>query len=178
MTDSIDSNFLNACPNLKLIACALKGYDNFDIQACSARGVAVTAVPDLLTAPTAELAILLALGLGRRIREADHIVRSGRFRGWRPIFYGSGLADAVVGIYGFGDVGRAVAERVKGFAPSRILSYELNADASSTRNLDDLLESCDVLFVCTPLNPSTYHSINKESLAKIKPGLQLINISR
>jgi phosphonate dehydrogenase len=63
------------------VACALKGFDNFDVDLCAERGIAVTAVPDLPTAPTAELAILLALGLGRRIREADDIVRSGAFQG-------------------------------------------------------------------------------------------------
>ena len=186
MTDCCDRELLDACPKLELVACALKGFDNFDIQLCAERNVAVTAVPDLLTAPTAELAIMLALGLGRRIREADDCVRSGSFWGWRPTLYGSGLADATVGIYGYGALGQAVADRVKGFAPNGILysdsaSLDINSKdemIGSVGSLDELLEECDILFVCAPLNKSTYQSINQESLKKARPGLNLINISR
>ena len=63
------------------------GFDNFDIEACASRGVAVTAVPDLLTAPTAELAVALTLGLGRRVMRGDQLIRSGQFDGWRPQLY-------------------------------------------------------------------------------------------
>lgn len=95
MTDSCDRAMLDACPNLELVACALKGFDNFDIDLCAERGVAA-AVPDLLTEPTAELAILLALALGRRLLEGNEKVRSGAFKGWRPTLYGSGLSGSMV----------------------------------------------------------------------------------
>src|SRR3546814_8823916 len=78
MPDSIDEAFLAACPRLRMIACALKGFDNFDVDACTRRGVQVTIVPDLLTAPTAELAVGLMIALARRVREADRYVRDGR----------------------------------------------------------------------------------------------------
>ena len=187
MTDSVDASFLDECPHLELIACALKGFDNFDIKACRERKVVVTAVPDLLTAPTAELAILLALGLGRRLREADETVRSGAFLGWRPTLYGTGLAGATIGIYGAGAVGQAVAQRILGFDPARMLYVDpekLNPQVEDTLNmrqadsLEDLLQVSDFLFVCTPLNPSTFHAINQRSLPTAKPGLMLINISR
>lgn len=183
-----------ALPQLELIAGALKGFDNFDTTACAQRGVAVTAVPDLLTAPTAELAVTLALGLARRLREADAVVRSGQFQGWRPnlLYAKQGLANAVVGIYGgAGAVGRAVAQRVAGFAPSCILYHDLVEVAEERDNkhnhlplpmervdtLEDLMQQADVLFVCTPLTPTTHHSINAQTLALAKD-LLLINISR
>mmetsp|Transcript_33087 Transcript_33087/g.71623 ORF Transcript_33087/g.71623 Transcript_33087/m.71623 type:complete len:205 (-) Transcript_33087:627-1241(-) len=97
MTDCCDKTMLDACPNLEMIACALKGFDNFDTELCAERGIAVTAVPDLLTAPTAELGLLLALGLGRRIREADEAVRSGSFRGWRPTCMALVLQEQTLG---------------------------------------------------------------------------------
>lgn len=189
MTDRCDRELLDSCPDLEVVACALKGFDNFDVDLCAERGIAVTAVPDLLTAPTAELAVLLALGLGRRMREADRAVRSGAFRGWRPTLYGSGLADSTVGIYGAGAAGRAVAERVRGFAPSRILYVDPVAPAGSAakndsvmmeraHSVNELMMKCDFLFICTPLNPRTHHSINREALAKAKSGMQLINVSR
>lgn len=187
MTDCCDRILLDACPNLEIIACALKGFDNFDIKLCAERGIAVTAVPDLLTAPTAELAVLLALGLGRRIREADHAVRTGAFRGWRPTLYGTGLQGATIGIYGAGAVGQSVAKRICGFAPARVLYVDRIPLSNSTANkvlmepvkrLDELMQACDILFVCTPLNAATHHSVNSESLSQAKPGMQLVNISR
>jgi len=187
MTDSVDEAFLDACPDLELIACALKGFDNFDIQKCAERGVAVTAVPDLLTAPTAELAVLLALGLGRRILQADENVRSGAFQGWRPTLYGTGLAGTTVGIYGAGAVGQAVAQRIVGFGLKRMLyvdpdrldpQTEGHLKVEAANSIGDLLQTCDFLFVCTPLNESTYHVINQKALSQAKPGLMLINISR
>ncbi|MCA3375876.1 MAG: hydroxyacid dehydrogenase, partial [Roseomonas sp.] len=62
MTDRVDAELLTAAPKLRVLACALKGADNIDIAACEARGIAVSIVPDLLTSPTAELAIGLAIG--------------------------------------------------------------------------------------------------------------------
>jgi lactate dehydrogenase-like 2-hydroxyacid dehydrogenase len=76
MTDQIDSELLLAAPQLKIVACALKGFDNYNVPACTQAGVWVSIVPDLLTEPTAELAIGLAIGLARHVRQADAYVRS------------------------------------------------------------------------------------------------------
>lgn len=187
MTDCCDEALLDACPNLELIACALKGFDNFDVDLCAERGVAVTAVPDLLTEPTAELAVLLALALGRRLREADKEVRSGAFVGWRPTLYGCGLSGSTVGIYGAGAVGMAVAERVKVFSPKRIIYVDPKTQQHAAfpedimeraDSIADLLQTSDFLFLCTPLNSSSYHAINSSTIAQAKPGLKLVNISR
>src|SRR5581483_1648406 len=76
MSDRIDEAFLSACPKLKVVACALKGYDNFDAAACERHGVWLTVVPDRLTLPTAELAVGLMIGLARNILSGDRLVRS------------------------------------------------------------------------------------------------------
>jgi lactate dehydrogenase-like 2-hydroxyacid dehydrogenase len=73
MPDSVDDAFLEQCPRLKVIGAALKGYDNFDVAACTRRGVWFTIVPDLLTIPTAELAVGLLLALARNIGPGDRI---------------------------------------------------------------------------------------------------------
>ena len=109
------------------MACALKGCDNFDVEACTRSGIWVTIVPDLLTEPTAELAVGLAIGLGRMIREGDEIVRSGPFDGWRPILYGTGLDGATVAVVGMGQVGRAIVKRLGGFG-CRIFGVDPNAE--------------------------------------------------
>ena len=115
MPDSLDAEFLARCRRLKIVAAALKGYDNFDVAACTQRGVWFTIVPDLLTDPTAELTIALLLGLTRKVLEGDRYVRSGAFQGWRPHLYGSGLSGRTLGIIGLGAVGQALAKRLRGF---------------------------------------------------------------
>ncbi|MGI8448546.1 MAG: NAD(P)-dependent oxidoreductase, partial [Streptosporangiaceae bacterium] len=72
-------------------------------------------VPDLLTVPTAELAVGLIIGIMRRVAEADREMRQGMFAGWRPRLHGAGLDGATAGIVGMGQVGRAVAQRLSGF---------------------------------------------------------------
>ena len=84
MPDSIDDAFLAECPRLRIVSAALKGADNFDIAACTRRGVWFSVVPDLLTVPTAELALGLMIALGRKLLAGDDHVRSGDFAGWRP----------------------------------------------------------------------------------------------
>jgi phosphonate dehydrogenase len=186
MTDRVDGAFLAACPVLRVIACALKGWDNFDRDACTAAGVHLTIVPDLLTEPTAELAIGLALALGRNILAGDNLVRRGRFRGWRPSLYGVGLANSVVGIAGAGQVGQAIARRVRGFGPARILYHDnvaLPPDTADRLGMQRapwlaLIESCDVLFMALPLSVETRGLLGRDALERIKPGCLVINVGR
>ncbi|KAJ1455812.1 phosphonate dehydrogenase [Pelagophyceae sp. CCMP2097] len=183
MTDFVDAPLLDSLPRLGIVACALKGFDNFDIKECASRGIAVTAVPDLLTAPTAELALALALGLGRRLRECDASMRSGGFRGWRPELYGTGIEGSKIGLLGCGAVGLAVSKRIQGFEPKRILYYDVQAVSGGlglerVGSVAELVSECDFLFVCSPLNAATRHVIGREALKSAKPNLMLINISR
>lgn len=185
MPDSVDDRFLVRCPDLKLISCALKGYDNFDLEACSRRGVMVAFVPDLLTIPTAELAVGLTIGLARNVRAGDAHVRSGAFDGWRAHLYGKGLDGSLVGLLGAGAVGKATAARLAGFgcriqyfdsvplSPGEAQQYNMTAVS-----VDDLLATSDYVIVCLPLNPATLHLVNAEAIAHMKPGAHLINISR
>jgi phosphonate dehydrogenase len=180
MTDHVDADFLSACPRLKVIACALKGFDNFDVAACTAAGVWVTIVPDLLTNPTAELAIALALGLGRNLREADALVRTGAFKGWRPILYGTGLDQSVVGIVGLGAVGRAIATRLSGFG-CRLLGVDPGREPPAGIVPCDLLRALadsDYIVLAVPLAPDSVHLISRDALKRVKPGALLINVGR
>lgn len=185
MTDHIDDEFLDACPSLRMIGCALKGYDNFDLDACSRRGVVVSIVPDLLTEPTAELAVGLMIALGRKILAGDALVRSGQFRGWRPRFYGTGLAGSLVGIVGMGVVGQAIARMLRPFgcalvySDPRPLPPELEQALLLNRvAIDEIAGTCDHIVVAAPLVSGTKHIINAEFLARVKPGTMLINIGR
>ena len=185
MPDRVDTAFLAAAPQLAIVAAALKGHDNIDIEACTARGVWVSFVPDLLTNPTAELTIGLMIALARHIRAADAFVRSGPYAGWTPQFYGQGIEGATVGLVGMGAIGRAIAKRLSGF-DCRLLYYdEVELDLESTRRLgaercalDRLLTSSDVVVLGLPLRDSTLHLMNATRLAQMKPGALLVNPAR
>lgn len=178
MPDSIDDDFLAACPRLKIVSAALKGFDNFDVEACTRRGVWFTIVPDLLTEPTAELAIALTLGLARNVSAGDAVIRSGTFQGWRPTLYGTGLRGSTVGIIGFGKVGRALARMLQGFE-CRVIHHDLEPDLEHDGiTLDELLATSDCILPLLPLTPATLHLIDAAAIARMKPGALLINVSR
>ena len=183
MTDHIDGPFLAACPRLRIAACALKGFDNFDVGACTARGVWVTISPDLLTAPTAELAVGLAIALGRRLLEGDDHVRTGDFQGWRAQLYGAGLDGSTVGIAGMGQVGQAIARRLLGFGP-RLLYADPRASDDAQKlgavrvDWDALLQQSDVLILAVPLTADSFHKIDAAALARMKPTCRLVNAGR
>ncbi|HET6306312.1 MAG TPA: phosphonate dehydrogenase [Rhodopila sp.] len=185
MPDSVDDAFLAARPQLRIVAAALKGYDNFDGEACARRGVWLTIVPDLLTIPSAELAIGLMIGLARHIRAGDAHVRSGTFNGWRPEFYGRGMAGETVGFIGMGAIGRAMAERLRPFGMTLLYTDpkplpEATEQALNVTRLpfEDVVARADYLVSAAPLAPTTHHLLGADSLSRIKPGALLINPSR
>lgn len=185
MTDRIDSAFFAACPSLQVIGAALKGFDNIDVAAATEAGVWVTIVPDLLTVPTAELAIALLLTLSRRVLTADRSIRERGFAGWRPQFYGCGVAGTTVGIVGLGCVGQAIAERLAPFG-CRILAHDPGlrqappslAARVMLADFERLLAEADYLVLALPLTPATLHLINAETIARMKPGMRIVNPAR
>ncbi len=185
MTDRIDAAFLAACPKLRVIGAALKGCDNIDVEAATNAGVWLTIVPDLLTVPTAELAIGPILSLGRNIVAGDLGIKKHGFHGWRAQLYGTGLAGATVGIVGFGLVGRAIAERLAGFQ-CQLLAYDQSASEALTRSwpyvtmasFGDVIANSDYVVLALPLTAGTRHIVNAEAIAAMKPGARLVNPAR
>lgn len=182
MPDSVDDEFLAACPHLKVIGCALKGYDNYDVDACTRRGVWITNVPDLLTIPTAELTIGLLIGLTRHVLAGDALVRSGGFSGWRPQLYGAGMTGRTLGIIGMGAVGRAIAQRLSGYEMKLIYcdpmpleqAEELKFGLTRT-TFENLISDSDFVLPMVPLKTGTRHLIDAPTLARMKPGSFLVN---
>ena len=185
MTDRIDDAFLAQCPRLRVIGAALKGFDNIDVDAATARGVWVTICDDLLTIPTAELAVGLTISVARNIRQGDREIRANGFAGWRPTLYGTGLAGASVGIAGFGKVGQAIAERLAGFG-CRIAAFDTDTAPFPERfsslvgraSLDRVLTGSDYVVLALPLTPETLHIVDAAALATMKPGAILVNPAR
>jgi phosphonate dehydrogenase len=185
MNDRIDAAFLAACPGLRVIGAALKGFDNIDVEAATNAGVWLTIVPDLLTVPTAELAIGLMLSLGRNIVAGDRSIKQHGFGGWRAELYGAGLAGATVGIVGFGLVGRAIAERLVGFR-CRLLAHDQSVSETLAKSwpdvtmtsLGDVVANSDYVVLALPLTAGTRHIINSETIAGMKAGARLVNPAR
>jgi phosphonate dehydrogenase len=185
MPDKVDEAFLGHCSKLRIVACALKGYDNIDVDACTRHGVWVSIVPDLLSTPTADLAVGLLLAITRKIMEGDRFVRSGSFRGWRPLLYGSGLEGKTAGIVGFGKVGQLITRRLKAFEmklccadPAEIDSEVLGEMGVKKIGFEELVRHSDYIFAAAPLLPSSLHLFDQGVLARMKPGAFLINIGR
>ncbi|HET8807448.1 MAG TPA: phosphonate dehydrogenase [Methylophaga sp.] len=185
MPDRIDAAFLSACPNLKVVGAALKGYDNFEVDAFNERGVWLTFVPDLLTVPTAELTIGLMVGLIRNMRAADDHVRSGYFQGWRPQFYGLGIEGTTIGIIGMGAIGQAIVKRLSGWDANLLYTDvqplpQAREAALGCQYLPirQVVSQAEILILALPLNDNTLHTMNLERVQQMKPGAYLINPCR
>jgi phosphonate dehydrogenase len=184
MTDCIDGDFLTRCPNLRIIASVLKGYDNFDVDACSEHGVWFTVVPNSLTAATAELTVGLMIGISRHLVQADAYVRRS-YEGWRPIFYGHGLEHSTVGILGMGAIGQAVAKRLRGFDCRTLYFDERQIPPHEAISLgvrfapfEELLKTADFLVIALPLTGRTKHVINADTIGDMKQNCYIINSAR
>ncbi|MDR2701948.1 MAG: C-terminal binding protein [Spirochaetaceae bacterium] len=164
------------------------GYDNVDLEAASKAGIWVTNVPAYCTEEVAEHALGLLLSCVRAIPEKDRMVKSGGWNINRPI---KRMSGRVLGIAGFGASGRAFWEKVQGFAFSRILITDPRGDAklAAARNgaphftgeivpFEKLIGESDFISLHVPLNESTRHFVNSETIAKMKEGVILINTSR
>ncbi|HUQ43364.1 MAG TPA: D-glycerate dehydrogenase [Candidatus Limnocylindria bacterium] len=187
LTDKVDDAFLDrAGPNLKVVSNFAVGFDNIDVAACTARGVAVGNTPGVLTETTADLAWTLLMAAARRIAEADHYVRDGKWKTWGPmLLMGPDVHGATIGIVGFGRIGQAMARRAAGFG-MRVLYHDLSqaspqveAELGATfMPLEELLPKCDFVSLHVNLSPQTHHLLNAERLRWMKPSAVLVNTSR
>ncbi len=185
MPDRVEETLLRDAPRLRIVACALKGYDNFDVEACTRAGVWLTVVPDLLTEPTAELTIGLMIGVGRHLLAGDRLIRSGGFAGWRPQLYGMGLRDSRVGILGMGEVGKAIARRLRAFGARldywdrrRLPSVDEQDLGLCWSEREPLVRAADFLVLALPLTAETTHILDRDAIAAMKRGAILVNPAR
>ncbi len=178
---AVDAALFDAAPRLRVVANHAVGYDNVDVAAASARGIAVTNTPDVLTDATADFTFALILAAARRLGEGEALARSGAWLGWAPDqLLGQAVANRVIGIIGFGRIGQAVARRAAGFAMQVLYSSPRAVDVAGARRveLDQLLADSDVVTLHCPLTPATRHIIDAGALARMKPTAVLVNTAR
>lgn len=172
LMDRIDAGVLARAPRLRVVASCAVGYDNVDVPALTAAGVAVANTPDVLTEATAELAFALMLAAARRLPEGEQLVRSGQWEGWRlDQLLGVQLLGKTLGIIGMGRIGRAVARRAAAFG-----MHVIHANAGG--DVDAVFSQADVVSLHCPLTPATRHLVDRRRLARMKPTAILVNTAR
>jgi glyoxylate reductase len=178
--ETIDERVLDLFPRLRLVANYGVGYDTIDVEACAARGVAVSNTPGVLDAATADLTVALILASRRRIVEGDRFVRAGKWGSeWvATTLLGQEVSGATLGIVGLGRIGRAVAQRARGFDMRILHTRRQRSDDPGFRELDDLLREADIVSLHVPLTPETESLIDARRLTLLRDGACLVNTAR
>ncbi len=178
----VDADVLAAAKALRVVGRAGTGVDNVDVKAATARGVIVMNTPGANSIATAEYALALMLAACRNIVASHGSVASGEWS--RSRFVGVQLYRKVLGLIGFGRIGRHVARRAKAcdmevIAFDPYVSEEVGQEVGVTLvDLDELLEKADIISLHSTLSVETENIINAESLRKCKHGVVIVNASR
>jgi glyoxylate reductase len=187
LRDPITADLLDAgLPRLRCVALYAVGYNNVDVEAATARQVAVTNTPGVLTDATADLTFGLLLAATRRICEGDAAMRAGRFEGWAPDYMlGMELTGATLGVVGFGRIGQALARRALPFGMRIVYASDIEVtldddlrDRVTQLPISELLASADVVSLHVPLTETTHHLIDETALRSMRSSAILINSSR
>jgi D-3-phosphoglycerate dehydrogenase len=173
-------------PQLRVLARPGIGVDKIDLAAATERGILVANTPDAPTESTAEHAVALMLSLTKRVVSNDRILRAGhgfpRYGDFPP---GLEALGATLGLVGLGRIGGRVAEiarvlgmRVLAFDPFVSPERAAALGVELAPSLRDVLAAADVVSIHCPSIPETYRLINTETLAQMRPGSYLVNVSR
>jgi len=178
----VDRAMLEAAPKLRLVGRAGVGVDNVDLDAATDQGVVVMNAPDGNTIATAELAFALMLSLIRHIPAAQASLQAGQWD--RKSFVGTELNGKTLGVIGFGRVGRAIARRALAFDMT-VVTYDpyITPEAPMAMgvapvSLDDLYARSDFITLHAVVTEENKHMISAASIAKMKPGVRIINAAR
>ncbi len=186
LTERIDERLLQRCPRLKAVCNIAVGYNNIDLEACTAHGVMATNTPGVLDDTTADFTWTLILATARRLNEAEAYLRRGAWEGWKlKQFLGGDVHHATLGIIGLGRIGQAVARRAAGFDMD-VLYHDLRravpeveaACRATYVSKEDLLRRADIVTLHVPYVPETHHLIGAPEIAHMKASAILIHAAR
>lgn len=185
LTDRIDGDFLDHCPQVRVVSNLAVGFDNIDVPAATQRGVLVGNTPGVLTETTADCAFALLMAAARRLPEGIAYVRDGQWQTWEPLgLLGQDVHHATLGLLGLGRIGTEMAQRALGFAmrvlytsPTRHPDIEARLDLEYVA-FTELLRQADFLSIHAPLTPATRGLIGTDALRQMKPTAIVINTAR
>lgn len=183
VNDQVDASVIEvlAALGVRIIALRCAGYNNVDLEAAKQFSMQVVRVPAYSPYAVAEHAVALLLGLNRHIHKAYNRVREGNFS--LDGLVGFDLHGKSVGVIGTGTIGQVFCSIMRGFG-SQVLAFDPNPNQSlidagvSYVALDELYQCSDVISLHCPLTPQTHHLIDNSAIARMKPGVLLINTSR
>jgi len=176
----VNAPLMDSLPDLKLIACNGAGLDRIDLMEAKRRGIAVCHTPDELAEDVADGAIALTYAIMRRIVEADHFVRAGRWSKER-MAPSRRLAGKTVGIVGLGKIGRVVAQRAGAIGMHVLYSgpkAKPDVPYPFVANMQELAERSDVLILSCPGGEATRHLVGQAVLEALGPDGYLVNVAR
>ena len=175
----VDAAFLSRAPRLRVIARTGVGVDHVDLQAATARGIPVVITPGSGTRAVAEGVFALALHLVKRLGPSTDLVRHGRWADRGLVSMGD-LDGAMIGIIGYGRIGRRVGDLATAFG-MHLMAYDpFSAPPPEIASPDvlKLASASDVLTLHVPLTEETHHLVDEAFLDRVRPGTILINCSR
>jgi D-3-phosphoglycerate dehydrogenase len=179
---TVDAEVLAAAPKLKIVARAGVGLDNVDVESATERGVLVVNAPTSNIHSAAEHALALLLSAARQIPAADASLREHTWK--RSSFSGTEIFGKTVGVVGLGRIGQLVAQRLAAFE-THVVAYDPYVSPARAAQLgiellplDQLLARADFISVHLPKTPETAGLIDKDALAKTKPGVVIVNAAR
>ena len=184
--DRLDSNFFQkVSPTVKIIATFSVGFEHIDLKAAARKKIAIAYIPGVNNEATADIAMLLLLGASRRAYEAQQLVRTGAWKPMRPDdLLGWQVGGKVLGIFGMGRVGQALARRARGFGMKihycniSELPGEIAGDAVYHKDPSDLLRVSQFLSLHAPETPQTHHFLNSKAISLLPPGAIVVNTAR
>ena len=177
---------LDACSSVKFISVLATGYNVVDIAAAKEKGIPVTNVPAYGTASVAQFAIALLLEICHHVAHHDKAVHEGRWASCPDFCFWDypliELAGKTIGIIGFGRIGQTTG-KIASALGMKVLAFDTYESESGKAiatytDLDTLLRESDVIALHCPLFPATERIINKDTIAKMKDGVILLNNSR
>lgn len=171
--------------SVRAVATFSVGLEHIDLDAAKERGLVITNTPEVLTDSTADITLLLLLCAARRAYEGERMVREDAWTGWTPTqLLGVHVTGKRLGILGMGRIGRAVAQRARGFEMeihyhnrSR-MSPELEQGATYHSNPESLLEASQFLCLNAPATPETHKFLNTERIAMLPDRAVVVNTAR
>jgi len=186
LTDRIDADLLDAAPRLKVISNFAVGFNNIDVPAATARGIAVGNTPGVLTDATADMAFCLLIAAARLVVRGHLDTLAGTWTTWEPLGHlGQDLVGRTVGIVGMGRIGHAMARRCQRGWDMRVLYCDLHASEQAEKDLsarkvdlDTLLRESDFISLHTDLNDKTRRMIGAAQFKLMKRSAVLINTAR
>ncbi len=178
----VDADIISAAKKLKVIGRAGIGLDNVDINAATQKGIVVMNTPGGNAITTAEHTIAMMMALSRNIPQATASLKAGKWE--KKKFQGRELFNKTLGVIGFGQIGRIVADRAKGLK-MKVIVYDPYIKPDMIEKLDmepvsfeELLKRADYVTIHTPKTKETINMFNKNTLSMMKKGAMLINCAR